>query len=406
MTRQIYLLLITLTTLLVAFQGRPAFCVDAVTGFTGMIDSPYYRYEVRGQSSISLLLTQSLWEGGATQARIDMEKARLSSSLYTYQDAAASLTFDAIVAHADLVCQGNLVRLAKKNEADYAETIKMLQTRVTNGLATTGDVRLVESRLFRARGVLAEYTSQLKAAEANFQRITGRPVPASLVQVDMPKKSYPSMLAAIEASRTRNPRLLAQEGEIQAAKQGEKLAKADLFPKFGIQAGPRWHFQDTPQDQRNHGVEAMLTAQWNLYAGGATKATMRQSAAQTRLARQERQNVADTIESEIRSTWSQYEAARERMGYYRQSMEASMDARLIFYEQYMLGYKGLLDMLDADNEYFISACQHEIAQADRIVGAYRLLTLGGDILQTLNIKLPDLPPAPAASGKKSSKSKS
>ena len=378
-----------------------AVAVDRPSGFVGMRDSPYYRYEVRGQSSVSLRLSQSLWEGGATQARIAMEKARLASARHAYADAAASLAFDAVAAHAEILRQARLVDLASRNVNDYASTIAMLQARAGNGLATPGDVDLVKSRLLRARGVLAEYRSALLGAKANFQKITGRPAPRSLAAMPLPRRAYTSAASAIASSRVRNPRILAQAGVIEAAREEVHVAEGAFHPKVAIQAGPRWHFQDTPQDSRNHGVEAMLTAQWNLFEGGATSAARERAVAQTRQARHDLRHVADSVEAEILSVWAHYEAAAERMGFYGESMRVAKEARKTFHEQYMLGYKGLLDLLDADNEYFIAACQHTVAEGDRLVAAYRLLALGGEILPAFDIPLPAFD-APATGKQRSS----
>lgn len=380
---------------ILALWGSYAFAVDTATNLTGMDDSPYYRYEVRGNASVSIRLSQSLWEGGATSARIAMEQARLANSKYLYMDAASSLVFDGISAHVNVLRQRKLVKLTAKNVADYEKTIGMLRSRVENGLATEGDIKLVESRLYRAQGTLAEYQSSMLAALADFQKVTGVPAPNNLALVHLPKLPYKNVQTAISACRNGNPRLLAQQELITASQSEEKYAKSAFLPKVGIEAGPRWHFQDTPQDTRQHGVDAMLNFSWNLYDGGYSSAAYRRTAAQTRQERHEKQNILETLEAEIYATWAQYEAASHRMIFYKRSLDAAQAAREIYYEQYLLGTKGLLDILDAENEHFIAACQHEIASGDRIIGAYRLLALGGDILSTMAIHLPDFPIRPS-----------
>lgn len=367
------------------FISSSARAVDSFSAMTGMIDSPYYKYEFRGLSNASLQLSQSLFEGGATQARIAMAKARLTSSRHLLAEAATSLVFDAISAHVGILRHSRLVELARQNRDDYADTIKMLNGRVENGLSTPGDISLVQSRLQRAEGILAEYNSDLLAAKAQFERVTGKPAPQALGDVTMPAKTYKSVAMLLDACMERNPRLLAERENINIAEGQEKLANSGNFPTIGISGGPRWHLQNTPQDSRNHGWDAMVSLQWNLFDGGATQSQRREAAAQKRQARHNTQDIADQLKSDIFSTWAQYEAAAERMKAYEKSMNTATEARLIFYAQYLLGTKGLLDLLDADNEYFISAAQYTIARWDRILAAYRLLALGGDLLATMKI---------------------
>lgn len=371
-----------------------AHAVDPLTGVTGMADTDYYKYEVRGQSQISLRLSQSLWEGGATQARIAIEKARHAQSRYLLEDAASSLVFDAVAAHVNVSRQKKLVELAERNVQDYTRIMDTLRSRISSGLTTEGDISLVESRRFRAEATLAQYQSELLAAKANFEMVTGSPVPPRLAPVSLPKLSYAGPERVLEACNRHNPRLLAEMETISEAQGQGKLAKAGFFPQVGIEAGPRWQTQNTPQDTHNHGVDAFLTFQWNLYEGGATQSAMRQAAAQTRQARQNVQNVADNLRADILSTWAQYQAAKDRLDYSRKSMDSARKARDVFYEQYLLGSKGLLDLLDADNEYFLGACEYAIASADHVLGAYRLLALGGDILPAMGISASDIAKSP------------
>ena len=177
-----------------------------------------------------------------------------------------------------LVRQRTLVELAHQNIRDYTKTITLLRSRVSSGLTTPGDISLVESRLFRAEATLAEYQSELLSAKADFEMVTGQPVPLRLASVSIPHRLYQSSAEVIDACRLRNPRLLAEQEAISVARGQEKLARAGDAPKIGLEVGPRWHIQDTPQDSSNHGWDAFVTFQWNLYEGGANQAAKRRGA--------------------------------------------------------------------------------------------------------------------------------
>lgn len=190
---------------------------DPLTASTGIRSNSRYDYKMRGMGSVSIRLSQSLWEGGATEARIAIQKARLSSSRHELTDATASLVFDAVAAHVDVLRRRTLVELARQNVSDHEKVVAMLRLRMSSGLATLGDVSLVESRLFRAEGTLAAYRSELRSAEANFQMVTGRSVPGRMAEIRLPAQRYPSPSQALDACRLRNPRLLAEQEAIQAA---------------------------------------------------------------------------------------------------------------------------------------------------------------------------------------------
>lgn len=367
---------------------RGAFAVDALSGLVGMDDSPYYRYEVRGQSSVSARLSQSLFAGGATAARVAMESARLAKAAHAYAAAAQSLAFDAIAAHSNVLRRAALLDLAQKNVEDYSFTIELLTSRVASGIATEADIRLVTGRQHRAKATEAQYQAALHAARANYERITGQPCPQGLAPVEPPKRPFKSADEAIKAMPSRNPSLLALRDEIKARQESVKQTRSAFFPQVGVQGGPRWHFQNTPQDPRLHGLDAFLTLQWNLYDGGATLSAVRRDKSFERQARCDLQSSMEALKADALETWANMHAARSQAREYKKAMDAAQDAREVFYDQYLLGFKSILDLLDADNEYFYSACQEVEAKADYVLASWRLLALSGDILAELGLTPP------------------
>ncbi len=125
--------------------------------------------------------------------------------------------------------------------------------------------------------------------------------------------------------------------------------------------------------------------QWNLFDGGASHAAVKRDKSFERQARYEHQSLMESLKADIFETWSNLGAARAGAKEFRLAMDSARDAREVFYEQYLLGFKSILDLLDADNEYFYSACQEVEAKADLVLAHWRLLALSGEILNELNL---------------------
>jgi adhesin transport system outer membrane protein len=56
--------------------------------------------------------------------------------------------------------------------------------------------------------------------------------------------------------------------------------------------------------------------------------------------------------------------------------------------QYNLGMRSLLDLLDSQQELFTSQTRLATAQEVAVFGAYRILTLDGMLLSSLNVQPP------------------
>jgi hypothetical protein len=57
----------------------------------------------------------------------------------------------------------------------------------------------------------------------------------------------------------------------------------------------------------------------------------------------------------------------------------------MYWEQFNIGQRSLLDVLNSENEIFTNSMQLVTAQMNEIGSTYRLLALGGRLLESLNI---------------------
>ena len=95
----------------------------------------------------------------------------------------------------------------------------------------------------------------------------------------------------------------------------------------------------------------------------------------------------DDLKLDIQSTWVNYLAAQDQYRNYTEAMKYAEFTRTAYLEQFQLGKRSLLDVLDAENELYSSSTQAETARGNILVGAYRLCALTGNLLPMLSIDL-------------------
>ncbi|WP_288229904.1 TolC family protein, partial [uncultured Desulfovibrio sp.] len=88
---------------------------------------------------------------------------------------------------------------------------------------------------------------------------------------------------------------------------------------------------------------------------------------------------------DIESTWTNYQAAQEQYKHYSKAIEYNKYTRTAYLEQFQIGKRSLLDVLDTENELYNSSTQAETARGNILVGAYRLCALTGDLLPQMSI---------------------
>ena len=329
--------------------------------------------DMYGANSISLTLTQPLWDGFATRSRVRTGEATVDSMTYRVLDNATSFALDAIIAHVDLLRRREILQLAKDNVRQHVELLDSQKERVELGAGSSADVTQTKGRLARAQSTLTDAEASLREGEASYIRLTGKPVPASLAEVYVPEPMYTGYDAVMEVADKNNPKLKAYMSDIKAARGEKELAESAYHPKINFEVGPSYSDRSGPGSQWTSGVDAGLVMRWNLFNSGADKAGTEAAESRTRMATETLYNFHDELALEIENTWTRYLAAKEQKKYYEEAIGYNTATRDAYLEQFKLGERSLLDVLDAVD----GRVAHVHVRAGQVdLGAQRFFAVG------------------------------
>lgn len=338
-----------------------------------------------GASNIGAVLVQPLWDGFATRSRVRTAEATLDSMDDRVFDNATTLALDGIIAYIDLIRRREILRLSEANVERHREILASSRDRQSLGADTMADVTQTEGRLARALSTLSEAKASLLEGEASWRRITGLPVPEELEPILLPDPMYQNWTTVFETAKKNNPKLTAYLSDVKAAKGEEELAESAFHPVINLEVGPNYADRGGPGNQWTSSFDVMGTVRWNLYNSGSDEAEKKAAAARVRQSREVLYDFVDSLKLEIEDTWTGYEAAKEQYGHYQEAIGYNTETRDAYLEQFMVGQRSLLDVLDAENELFNSSTQAATAQGNILVGAYRMYGLAGVLLQELHI---------------------
>ena len=149
--------------------------------------------------------------------------------------------------------------------------------------------------------------------------------------------------------------------------------------------GPTYRYRVESALDDSGGMAFMLRGNWNLFNGLYDYYNVKGDKARARQSRQEVAAQQDLIAEETATTWSELISAQEQAKFFGQAVQYSTKTRDMYLEQFNLGARSLLDVLDAENEVFTSSIQFVTAQQNVTAAKYRLLALGGEFLSTFNV---------------------
>ena len=163
---------------------------------------------------------------------------------------------------------------------------------------------------------------------------------------------------------------------------------ANMYPKFDFQLQGQDGHNTNGLPGRNIDESALVVMNWNLYRGGGDLHRAREYIAREAQAKEERAKAARGVEDDVRKTWASMVSTGERAKEFAAQAGANAQVVKAYKDQFDLARRTLLDVLDAQNELFVSRGNAVNAQFLEMFAVYRLLALKGELLHTLNVPVP------------------
>lgn len=142
----------------------------------------------------------------------------------------------------------------------------------------------------------------------------------------------------------------------------------------------------------------MVVYRHNLYRGGIDSARVREAHARASEAQATADVMRRTVEREVRLSWTAMHSARMRAEIIGRQLEQNRTVIAAYKEQFELGQRTLLDILDIQNEMFVNATTRTTETFVSEYNVYRVLAAMGQLIPAIGADYPDdakRPPLPS-----------
>src|SRR3546814_239125 len=135
-------------------------------------------------------------------------------------------------------------------------------------------------------------------------------------------------------------------------------------------------------------LSALVVMSYNLFQGGIDMHRRREFLARLAESRQRLNRAVRAVEERVRLAWNALLSARQRLKALRAQVQANERVRIAYRQQFDIGQRSLLDLLDSENELFIARNNAVSAEFVEMFGVYRVLSAVGMLLAALDIQPP------------------
>lgn len=332
--------------------------------------------------SVGATATQTLFDGFQAPNRTRAAESQVAAAREALRVMEQSVLLAAATAYMDVRRDMENLEVQRDNVRMLEETLRQTRIRLKASDVTATDVAQAEAQLAAGRSALLGAEATLSISKATYRQVVGvEPVdlaPASPVD----RISPPTLPDAIAQAVLENPSILAAMHGVDVSYLQVKINEGALFPTLALQANVQ--HANSPQfgvvQQTSAAVLGQVTVP--IYQGGAEYSLIRQS--KETLA-QQRLNL-DVVRSQVRQNvvqaWSQLEAAKAQLDAAHAQVAAANAALDGIRQEARVGQRTTFDVLNAQQVVVNARVAQLVAEHDRIVASYSLLSAIGRLSPT------------------------
>jgi adhesin transport system outer membrane protein len=314
---------------------------------------------------VGLNLTQLLWDGLGTSNDVARYGHDRLARYFELIDATEQTALEAARAHFDVQRYRRLVQLAEDNYVQHRSAYLQIQSRFKAGVGRGVDLEQAGARVALAESNLTTEVANLHDVTQRYQRIVGSAPPKDLPTIAMLKAGLPASPAEAMALAVRQS--AAVSASIEALRAARALAdgrRSAFQPRVEARVrGAAGRNVDSLLDQtRNATAEIVLN--WNLYNGGADTARVRQQANLLSQATDLRDKTCRDVRQTASIAYNDTRKLVDQLVYLERNTLAIEKARDAYRQQFDIGQRSLLDLLNAENEVYTARRAYANAEHD------------------------------------------
>jgi len=346
----------------------------------GLVGSTLYPQEVGAvlqQSIINL----------ASRSEIEYQASRVDGASLRVLERSENIALQVALAYHEILLKERVLQHARDNIAFHDALLGDIRQGTGGGALTIADQRQAEERALAARSKAVEANEELEAARIRFIKLVGVQ-PGMTAPVRSLAAAVPANInQAVATLSQRNPTIRLADADIDSAQSLVSKARADFWPTLGLELRARTGHDIDGVEDRTDDAQALIVFRWQLYNG------VRDANIQEQMARvgEEWMRFYETqraIEEELRTAYSRRTEQTQLLSFLEPQLTANRDVVQAYRDQFTVGRRSLLDLLNAQNTYYSVQILVETARSAISFAEYRIVSADGRLLVSLNQTAP------------------
>jgi outer membrane protein, adhesin transport system len=342
----------------------------------------------------AVTLTQMLFDGRFTQSEVRRLGFAKLVRYYELLEASENTSLEAIRAYADAARRTELVEEARANYLEHKTVALQLEQKTKAGVGRRVDLEQANGRMALAESNLLTEISNLHDVSARYLRIVGEKPPLRMPRLPESFKleGLPSSVAeAMQTGLPGSPTINAAYENVRSSQSGIESRRSSYWPRVDFRIRDGWGRKVDGIDGSRRDQVAEVVLNYNLYRGGYDQAREKQAVEYRFQARELQEKACRDVRQTLAIAFQDMVKLNEQLGYLDTHRLMSDKAMQAYRQQFDIGQRTLLDLLDTQNELFEANRAHINARYDQIIAQARTLASMGRLTAALGVSRPNQP---------------
>lgn len=343
-------------------------------------------------TGVNLSITQLIYDGFATSSNVARLGRAKRERYFALLNAAESTALEAMRAYEDVRRYQELNALATKNVERHRDIHSRIKQKVKAGVSRSVDLEQATGRLALAESNLVIEQSNLHDVSSRYQRVVGEwPAPALEPTLYGSTPLPGDVVQALNVAYSEHPALAAATENIAAADEQLRNRRSLYHPRVNLRLRGDYGNDLDRIEGRTTDLRAEALLSYNLFNGGSDKATISQAQSLISVAQENREATCREVRQNLRIAYNDRSRISQQLAFQKVHKDTTEKARAAYLDQFQIGQRTLLDLLDTENEYFEAQRAYVIGSYDYSISSARTLAGMGRIRQAIGVSRADQP---------------
>lgn len=320
-------------------------------------------------NSLGLNASYPIYTGGKNEASVDSSELGVRSAILSTQRARETLKLDVIKAYYNALEAMKTVKVTQESVDKYQAHYTNVEQLYSAGSKARIDVLRSSVELSNARQTLIRAQNAYEVSLARLRDLIDmdREEPIRLTDDFSYVKFDIGMKECIDYAFRNRKDLMVDRYTLEQKELAIKMAKAGYLPSLNFSAGVNaLNHRFEPTSDHSSGWSAGLSANWNVFDSGVTKAQVDAAKTERDIAKLNMERDEEAVDLELREAYYNMREAEKRFNSTTDAVRQAEEDYYIATEKYRAGEGIMLDVIDAQEALSTAQLNYISAQYDYV----------------------------------------